>query len=366
MGILNKLVFILGKLDPHNAEWKQRQLTRLASVTEAAEQIEESASRDRAVADLEKEQARIEEAFQRNELDYGRKLFLIQNCIYGVDIQTIAVQIAKLRCFITLVVDQRRDDHRPNLGIQALPNLETKFIAADSLLGITRPPVPGEDSPGYQPVMRNPRIEEVERRIAEVRRRHFSVTTPSSRRNTEYGTPRCAWNCRLYSPRMGCRAKSVRSWRPGILRPPQAADFFDPEWMFGVTDGFDITIGNPPYVRADSGQEHLVMRRAIEATGDYETLWEKWDLYIPFVERAYKLLKPGGLTTMIVSDAFCHAKYAQKAQTWLLRHSRILRLDFLSQIKVFDAAVRNVTYLIQRAEGQGNRLSGGCTKVSLA
>jgi len=54
--------------------------------------------RDRTLADLEAQIVAITEAFERNELDYGRKLFLIENCIYGVDIQPIAVQIAKLRC----------------------------------------------------------------------------------------------------------------------------------------------------------------------------------------------------------------------------------------------------------------------------
>ena len=52
--------------------------------------------------------------------------------------------------------------------------------------------------------------------------------------------------------------------------------------------------------------------RRIEDSNQYETLWEKWDLYIPFIEHSYKLLKPGGFTTLIVSDAYCHSKYAQK------------------------------------------------------
>ncbi len=124
--------------------------------------------------------------------------------------------------------------------------------------------------------------------------------------------------------------------------------------MFGVQDGFDITIGNPPYVRADSGAKHLALRRAIEDSGQYETLWEKWDLYIPFIELSYKLLKPNGVTTMIVSDAFCHSKYAQKSQDWFLKNSTVRRLDFLSKIQIFDAGVRNITYLFQRADGRDN------------
>jgi adenine-specific DNA-methyltransferase len=54
---------------------------------------------------------------------------------------------------------------------------------------------------------------------------------------------------------------------------------------------------------------------------------------------------------MIVSDAYCHSKYAQKSQTWFLKNSRVLRLDFCSDLKIFDAAVHNVIYFFQRMDG---------------
>src|SRR5439155_9737858 len=125
LGILHKLVYILRKLDPHNERWKEQQVAK-------ASEIEDHIARDVAIA-------AIEQAFARNELDYGRKLYLIENCIYGVDIQPIAVQIAKMRFFISLVVDQKIDDTRPNRGVRPLPNLETKFVAANTLIGISRP-----------------------------------------------------------------------------------------------------------------------------------------------------------------------------------------------------------------------------------
>ncbi len=147
-------------------------------------------------------------------------------------------------------------------------------------------------------------------------------------------------------------ADKLSQWDPHDQNA--SANWFDAEYMFGVTDGFDVVIGNPPYVRADSGDEHLELRRRILDSGRYETLWEKWDLYVPFMERSYKLLRPGGFTTLIVSDAYCHAKYAQKSRDWFLANSRILRLDFFSKIKIFDAAVRNVTYLFQKSDGRAN------------
>jgi len=125
MGYLHKLVFILGKLDPRNERWKDKQIAK-------ASEIDDSIVRERVIAEIDK-------AFERNELDYGRKLYLIQNCIYGVDIQPIAVQIAKLRCFLSLIVDQKTDDTQPNRGILPLPNLETNFVAANTLITVTSP-----------------------------------------------------------------------------------------------------------------------------------------------------------------------------------------------------------------------------------
>jgi hypothetical protein len=117
--------------------------------------------------------------------------------------------------------------------------------------------------------------------------------------------------------------------------------------------GFDIVIGNPPFVRADNpSQEH--QRKAILACGDYETLWEKWDLYVAFIEKGFKLLRPEGTLALITSDAYCHAKYAQKSQEWFLRHARVDRVDFLGDLQVFEAAVRNVIFFYTHTDGSAN------------
>ena len=79
----------------------------------------------------------IDNIFKRyRDSDFGRKLFLIQNSIFGVDIQPIACQIAKLRFFISLTIEQEIDEEVNNFGIKPLPNLETRLIAADTLIGL--------------------------------------------------------------------------------------------------------------------------------------------------------------------------------------------------------------------------------------
>ena len=334
MGILHKLVFILGKIDPHNERWKQKQIAR-------AEQIPDVSAREVAVSAIEKD-------FETNDLDYGRKLYLIENCIYGVDIQPIAIQISKLRFFISLICDQRTNKNKDqNRGVRPLPNLETKFVAANTLIYLDR----GKG----QLLLTNPRLSILEEELAAVRHRHFAA----QRRRDKLVLQRRDADIRkeiavVLTGSMSVEAShQLAAWDP--YDQNTSAPFFDPEWMFGITDGFNVVIGNPPYVRADSGSQHLALRKAIEDIKQYETLWEKWDLYIPFIERGYKLLEPGGVTTLIVSDAFCHSKYAQKSQDWFLKNSRVLRLDFFSKIKIFDAGVHNITYLFQKADGTHNK-----------
>ena len=286
----------------------------------------------------------ISETFERYSSDFGRKLYLIQNSIFGVDIQPVACQIAKLRFFISLAIEQEKKQKANNFGIKPLPNLETRFVVANSLLRLGKQ---------IQTPLRSIDLEQIERELNTNREQYFHATHRDKKLN-------CRKRDALLRNQLSEELKKssfkvsdaaqIAQWNP--YEQNNVADWFDAEYMFGIQDGFDVVIGNPPYVRADSGEEHLKMRQSIVDTNLYETLWEKWDLYIPFIERSYKLLKPGGLTTMIVSDAYCHSKYAQKSQEWFLTNSRIKRLDFFSNIKIFDASVRNITYLFQKADGR--------------
>ena len=90
--------------------------------------------RDQRPQERDAELLEISETFDNYSGDFGRKLYLIQNSIFGVDIQPIACQIAKLRFFISLAIEQQPDKTVKNFGIKPLPNLETRFIAADTLL----------------------------------------------------------------------------------------------------------------------------------------------------------------------------------------------------------------------------------------
>ena len=134
MGILHELTLALRRLDPNNEEWKSLQIDQATQRAKRAFGMASQEERERGLDD-------IRATFERySDKDFGRKLFLIQNCIFGVDIQTVATQIAKLRFFITLAIEQEPDPNAPNFGIRPLPNLETKFVTANTLLGLEWPP----------------------------------------------------------------------------------------------------------------------------------------------------------------------------------------------------------------------------------
>ena len=305
MGILHKLVFLLGKLDPRNAQWRQRQIDRVEKTIATAEKIDDSVIRESTIDELEGEIESINEAFERNALDYGRKLYLIENCIYGVDIQPIATQIAKLRFFISLIVEQEVDNTRENRGVRPLPNLETKFVAANSLLDVEKP---------TQLLLRNPEIDTKEKALEEVRRRHFTARTPRTKdryrnRDTEL---RAEISALLQSDGFPSETtEKIANWDP--YDQNATADFFDPEWMFGITDGFDVVIGNPPYVRQEK-IKHLkstLKKRYTCYTGTA-------DLYVYFYERGLQLLNTSGVHTFICSNSWLDVNYGAPLQKYLL------------------------------------------------
>ncbi len=149
MGVLHKMVYLLQKLDPGNVKWKAQQkekiignqIKELEKDKKAIAGLSDKAVREKAIQAVDERLKEIDEIFEskNNFDDYARKLYLIENCIYGIDIQPIAVQISKLRFFISLIIDQDKDGKKENLGFRSLPNLETKFVAANTLISLEIP-----------------------------------------------------------------------------------------------------------------------------------------------------------------------------------------------------------------------------------
>jgi adenine-specific DNA-methyltransferase len=326
MGVLHKLVYILTKLDPDNDRWKATQLAKLDSAPMRDE---------------------LERAFADNNDDYGRKLYLIENCLYGVDIQPIAIQITKLRFFISLVCDQKTNrSKKDNHGIRPLPNLETKFVAADTLIGLPEM---------QQSLLVDPRVGLIEKEIEALYHSHFS----EQRRDRKLANQRKVKALRqdlgkllaesLMSP---AKSKHVAEWDP--FDPQACADFFDPHWMFGqsLTNGFDIVIANPPYVEFKKLKAEF--KRIYEPI--YTTAKGKYDIYVLFIERAVRLLGVRGIICFINPTTFLKKNFGEATRVLIAKLLVPKCIVDFGDIQMFDGPI-NYTGVFVLAKGNDSNAS---------
>lgn len=240
MGILQKMVHILQKLDSDNEIWKEVQLEKARKESEAAFDIDDKQDREERLLE-------INNAFDQsiNDSDYARKLFLIENCIYGVDIQPIATQISKLRFFISLVVEQKVNIEKENFGIRPLPNLETKFVAANTLIALDKPSENGQLKLGSD----NQKLDTLKKELAVARHKLFSARTKETKLKYRLKDVELrATIAKELKENFGWSndvAEKLATWDP--YNQNSSSTFFDPEWMFNIKEGFNIITGNPPW-----------------------------------------------------------------------------------------------------------------------
>ena len=320
MGVLQQMVHILRQLDPTNDIWKEFMIDIAIEQSRMAYNAEEDKERKARLAD-------IEEAFNRhvNDPDYARKLYLIEHCIYGVDIQPIAVQISKLRFFISLVVDQKpTDDAAHNFGIRPLPNLESKFVAANTLIPVEYNASLFESTDTILSLKE--KLKELNHAIFLAKRNIDKQNLKAKIKETRKSLAEAIEDTGFVNPGA---AQKLADW--DMFEQNTHADFFDAEWMFGVKGGFDIVIGNPPYVVVPVG-----------LYPNYE--WNN-DLYKMFFELSLKkLCLSNGVVTMITPKFYLLNKDDNKMRLYFMNRVELLSLVTCNP---FDAVTENVITIIQ-------------------
>jgi adenine-specific DNA-methyltransferase len=219
------------------------------------------------------------------------------------------VDEALLRFFISLICDQRTSrSKRENHGIRPLPNLETKFVAADTLIGL-----PEMEQLSLVPQ----RAIQIEAEIESLYHSHFAIP----RRDQKLALQRKLRDLRKELGRLlaeslmpSKKAQHVADWDP--FDPQASSDFFDPHWMFGraLAEGFDIVIGNPPYISVERFAGTALQR---QWQSIFETYAARGDVYCFFYERGAALLRPGGTLVYITSNKWMRAGYGEKLRKFL-------------------------------------------------
>lgn len=374
MVVLHKLVHVLSKLDKGNQKWEERQIYNAMAINDIA-------IRNNAISDIKK-------AFTENALDYGRKLFLIRKCLFGVDIQPVAVQIAKLRFFISLIVDQVVNPNKPNLGLVPLPNLESKFVVANSLIGIksgagendtlaieqkkaelaavqekllkpiatpeekkrlleTAKRLRAEHTNLSSYKIKNPKIAEKEFELAAIRENIFSAHSPSEKtelRRKDKEVREEIFRLLRQENWDDQSAELLSSWDP--YDQNKAAGFFDKKWMLGISGGFDIAIGNPPYIKEYTNRE------AFDGVRESPYYQGKMDLWYLFACKCLDLLNPErGVLAFIATNNWTTNAGASALRNKVVKDSQILQLIDFGEYKIFESAdIQTMVMLFKKSQ----------------
>lgn len=388
MGMLQQMAHLLSRVDSDNSIWEE---VVIDNAIRYENTIDTMSDEEKAERQAEREKVF---ALSVDYPDYARKLYLIENCIYGVDLQSIAVQISRLRFFISLVCEQQpTDDATDNYGIHPLPNLEMKFVCANTLVKL-------ENISETRELFANDDIIKLIQKLKGVRHELFVVTNSHVKKRLlskdktirdkimlstgdcytrdteekiarhEAGLAECAEEIKIaermsdevitqavtqdlfgekeevisYSPKQDKikdinqrisyikreikrlqdslnsgrdkamrLAKQLTDWNP--YDQNLSSPFFDADWMFGVTDGFDVVIGNPPYIS--------VRTKAFDKTlkpyysGNFKLAVGQYDLYVLFIEKAKEVVNANGVLCYIVPTRLLSNENFMKTRDFL-------------------------------------------------
>ena len=342
MGILQQMVHVLKRIDPTNEKWKDFMINRAIEQSKKAFMVDSETERKERLAD-------IENAFNRsvNDPDYARKLYLIEHCIYGVDIQPIATQISKLRFFISLVVDQRPTaDATHNFGIRPLPNLEAKFVSANTLIPVEYDSSLVDSAP--EVIKYKEKLKELNHKIFLARRNIDKQKLKKQIKETRKALAEAIEDTGFVSHGA---AQQLADW--DMFDQNTSSPFFDPEWMFGVKGGFDIVIANPPYVllqntQISDEQKKYLCKRFCSAQ-------YKVDLYHLFVEYAITYAcKKNGAICLITPITYSMNEHNDRLREIIVSKSSIIKFVRF-YIPLFEnASVDNAILLTTYCNAKSN------------
>ncbi|MBP6868730.1 MAG: Eco57I restriction-modification methylase domain-containing protein [Candidatus Pacebacteria bacterium] len=264
---------------------------------------------------------------------YKAKLQIIERNIYGVDIEPMAVEIARLRTWLSIIVDEESDSKK----IKPLPNLEFKFVCANSLIDLDQD---GATTFGDDP--------DLENKLRIIRDAYFNTESLAKKKKL-----RSDYNL-LVNTSLNLFGESERSLQLKTYRPfdnESSASFFNPDFMFGVNH-FNIVIGNPPYLRIQGLQKTNALlveqykKSYISATGSF-------DLYVLFAERGLKLLNTDGFLNFIMPDKWLNSSFGLGLRKVAKQSGSLHKVISFKESQIFNASTYSSLVWFTKAKHSG-------------
>lgn len=292
-----------------------------------------------------------------NRNQYNIKLDTIKNSIFAVDIESSAVDIAKLRLWLSLVVDQEvnidsndsffdSDDKDP----RPLPNLDYNIMCGNSLIDefdgvnlfddeIFNAGRKSLSKEGEQTSLFEDQIEALTKRLNDEQERFFDendsvrkeaiknninriidsiIRAKLSRNNNQVGLVK-------YEASLKEKTKPYFLWKLEFAK------------VFKEKDGFDVVIGNPPYVGQKKNNESFKEVKATEFGKKYHQ--RRMDFFYFFFHKGLDLLRENGILSFITTNYFLTATYGDKLRLDFKTRSTIVEIINLNELKIFESAL---------------------------
>jgi type I restriction-modification system DNA methylase subunit len=249
---------------------------------------------------------------------YYSKLSIIKNNLFGSDIEPMAIEIARLRCWLSLIIEEKSNVH-------PLPNLDFNFVCSNTLIKLNKQ----YDIFGGM---------EFEEKLRELTKKYY-LTHSKLEKNKIKKVFAQQYSVNFENQILSDTRNQLLTWNPFDISKP--ADFFDSLLMFSINE-FDIVIANPPYIHFETIKE--VSYKLYKPLG-YYTYEPRGDIYTLFYELGIQLLRQNGVLCYITSNKWMRAEYGNKLRKYILDHSTPLKLIDLGA-GIFDAAAVDTNILL--------------------
>lgn len=250
---------------------------------------------------------------------YETKISILRNNVYGVDIDPTAIEIARLRAWLSVIVDA--EDVKK---IKPLPNLDFKFVCANTLIGLTKSAASFTTDETLKPT------------LMRIRDEYYATSSKTKKDKLQKEYMKLTHKESLFDTE---ETKQLKSYQP--FEVGSSTSFYDPELMHGV-ETFDVVIGNPPY----GAKIDPVTLKKIKPFYP-NSIKGKVESYRIFIERAIQLSREKGVVCYIVPNTWMYIEQAVSLRKFMLGNTKINTLVSLPQ-STFNATVDSMVFVLKR------------------
>jgi len=280
------------------------------------------------------------ERYDRAEI----KKSIIQNNIYGVDIEKGAVDIARLRFWLSIVVDEETPSPLPNLDYKIMQgnSLIESFMGVDlSKLTYEK----GHKKDKGEITLFDDEKNRLQKRVFQLLKAYYSCSDHDRKVKLQQeisDTINKQLEAQAYDPVILEQLKKINLAENNKF-------FLWHTWFSDVfnrnddKNGFDIVIGNPPYIQLQNNGGELAK---LYEDCRFQTFAKTGDIYCLFYEKGWQLLCQQGHLCFITSNKWMRAGYGEKMRGFFAKHTNPKYLIDFAGVKIFDNATVDTNILI--------------------